>query len=320
MVVERGHRVAAEKPGAALRGRRHSFVAGTDVHHPTDRSLPMDAARCMVRDVPRACGGPYKISHLYIGFRRCIGRTCGMDPYISIRGRPGGSPPPCGRVRQAATRWPAACAGAGTGATRAAGPGQRGAPFRSGHFRGGGGWSTALRRPRGPPRPGRISAARRPCRGPPAGGGPGSGPLRLRHHLLPALPGGLPRRAEAFLRTRFHLYLRPPALRRSPRDTVDGSRPGRFAMAASVRPPFPVAWIRHLPSRVGWRWLSGMTLSHGSHRDRRRYPADSQDAAPETRLPTINGVALQSGTGDMRTSPNQAESDGVIWISVGLTA
>ncbi len=57
MVVERGHRVAAEKPGAALRGRRHSFVAGTDVHHPTDRSLLMDAARCMVRDVSRACGG-----------------------------------------------------------------------------------------------------------------------------------------------------------------------------------------------------------------------------------------------------------------------
>ncbi len=40
MVVERGHRVAGKKPGAALRGRRHSFVAGTDVHHPTDRSLP----------------------------------------------------------------------------------------------------------------------------------------------------------------------------------------------------------------------------------------------------------------------------------------
>ncbi len=57
MVVERGHRVAGKKPGAALRGRRHSFVAGTDVHHPTDRSLLMDAARCMVRDVSRACGG-----------------------------------------------------------------------------------------------------------------------------------------------------------------------------------------------------------------------------------------------------------------------
>ncbi len=56
-VVERGYRVAAEKPGAASRGRRHSFVAGTDVHHPTDRSLLMDAARCMVRDVSRACGG-----------------------------------------------------------------------------------------------------------------------------------------------------------------------------------------------------------------------------------------------------------------------
>ncbi len=46
-----------EKPGAASRGRRHSFVAGTDVHHPTDRSLPMDAARRMVRDTSRACGG-----------------------------------------------------------------------------------------------------------------------------------------------------------------------------------------------------------------------------------------------------------------------
>ncbi len=57
MVVERGHRVAGKKPGAASRGRRHSFVAGTDVHHPADRSLPMDASRCMVRDVSRACGG-----------------------------------------------------------------------------------------------------------------------------------------------------------------------------------------------------------------------------------------------------------------------
>ncbi len=57
MVVERGHRVAGKKPGAASRGRRDSFVAGTDVHHPADRSLPMDAARCMVRDVSRACGG-----------------------------------------------------------------------------------------------------------------------------------------------------------------------------------------------------------------------------------------------------------------------
>ncbi len=57
MVVERGHRVAGKKPGAALRGRRHSFVAGTDVHHPTDRSLLTDAARRMVRDVSRACGG-----------------------------------------------------------------------------------------------------------------------------------------------------------------------------------------------------------------------------------------------------------------------
>ncbi len=55
MVVERGHRVAGKKSGAALRGRRHSFVVGTDVHHPTDRSLLMDAARCMVRDVSRAC-------------------------------------------------------------------------------------------------------------------------------------------------------------------------------------------------------------------------------------------------------------------------
>ncbi len=58
MVVERGHRVAGKKPGAASRGRRDSFVAGTDVHHPTDRSLLMDAARCMVRDTSRACGGP----------------------------------------------------------------------------------------------------------------------------------------------------------------------------------------------------------------------------------------------------------------------
>ncbi len=45
-VVERGHRVAAEKPGDALRGRCDSLVVETDVHYPTDRSLLMDAARC----------------------------------------------------------------------------------------------------------------------------------------------------------------------------------------------------------------------------------------------------------------------------------
>ncbi len=69
--------------------------------------------------------GAYKVSHLYKRFRRFIGRTCGMDPYISIRGRPGGSPPPCGRVWQAAIRWPVACAGVRTGATRTAGPAPR---------------------------------------------------------------------------------------------------------------------------------------------------------------------------------------------------
>ncbi len=77
--------------------------AGTGVfpHRPGGTVRP-DAGRAPARP------GPYKVSHLYKRFRRCIGRACGMDPYISIRGRPGGSPPPCGRVRQADTRWPAA--------------------------------------------------------------------------------------------------------------------------------------------------------------------------------------------------------------------
>ncbi len=55
--MERGHRVAGKKPGAASRGRCDSFVVETDVHYPTDRNLLMDAARRMVRDVSRACEG-----------------------------------------------------------------------------------------------------------------------------------------------------------------------------------------------------------------------------------------------------------------------
>lgn len=55
LVVETGHRIAKKKPGATLRGRCDSFVAKTNVRHPTDTGLLMDAVRCMVRDVVRAC-------------------------------------------------------------------------------------------------------------------------------------------------------------------------------------------------------------------------------------------------------------------------
>lgn len=56
LVVETGHGVVKKKLGATLRGRCDSFVAKTNVRHPTDTGLLMDAVRCMVREVVRACG------------------------------------------------------------------------------------------------------------------------------------------------------------------------------------------------------------------------------------------------------------------------
>ena len=56
LVVSTGHKVAGKKPGAALVGRCGSFVAETDVRHPTDFGLLRDSVRCLVRAASRACG------------------------------------------------------------------------------------------------------------------------------------------------------------------------------------------------------------------------------------------------------------------------
>ena len=57
LVVSTGHKVAGKKPGAALVGRCDSFVAETDVRHPTDFGLLWDSVRCLVRSASRACEG-----------------------------------------------------------------------------------------------------------------------------------------------------------------------------------------------------------------------------------------------------------------------
>ena len=57
LVVSTGHKVAGKKPGAALVGRCDSFVAETDVRHPTDMGLLRDSIRCLVRAASRACEG-----------------------------------------------------------------------------------------------------------------------------------------------------------------------------------------------------------------------------------------------------------------------
>ncbi len=91
MVVERGHRVAAEKPGAALRSRRDSFVAGTDVH----RLGLMPPAR--ERPVLPAAADRAPTGELANGrSRRCGARTGvpasrrrpGCSPYVPATDRP----------------------------------------------------------------------------------------------------------------------------------------------------------------------------------------------------------------------------------------
>ena len=56
LVAATGHEVLGKKPGAALVGRCDSFVAETDVHHPTDFNLLLDSVRCLIRETERACG------------------------------------------------------------------------------------------------------------------------------------------------------------------------------------------------------------------------------------------------------------------------
>ena len=49
IVVSCGHEALGHRAGRALRGRRDSFVAETDVHYPTDVSLLWNAMRCLLR-------------------------------------------------------------------------------------------------------------------------------------------------------------------------------------------------------------------------------------------------------------------------------
>lgn len=82
LVVETGHRVVIKKKsGATLRGRCDSFVAKTDVRHPTDVGLLMDAVRCMVREATRACmrrgiGGWRQHAHLTQQAKQLARRVC----------------------------------------------------------------------------------------------------------------------------------------------------------------------------------------------------------------------------------------------------
>ncbi len=57
-VIERGHAVAAGKPGAASRGRRHSFGVETDMRHPTDGKPPMDTAEACRAEIDGTSGIP----------------------------------------------------------------------------------------------------------------------------------------------------------------------------------------------------------------------------------------------------------------------
>ena len=81
LVVETGHGIVKKKPGAILRGRCDSFVAKTNVRHPTDVGLLMDSVRCMVREVVRACdrhgvGGWRQHAHLTQRAQRLARQVC----------------------------------------------------------------------------------------------------------------------------------------------------------------------------------------------------------------------------------------------------
>ena len=56
LIARTDARLSRKKPGAALIGRCDSFVAETDVHHPTDFNLLRDSLRCLLRETARACG------------------------------------------------------------------------------------------------------------------------------------------------------------------------------------------------------------------------------------------------------------------------
>ena len=56
LIARTDTKLSRKKPGAALVGRCGSFVAETDVHHPTDFNLLRDSVRCLLRETARACG------------------------------------------------------------------------------------------------------------------------------------------------------------------------------------------------------------------------------------------------------------------------
>ena len=56
LIARTDTKLSRKKPGAALVGRCGSFVAETDVHHPTDFNLLRDSIRCLLRETARACG------------------------------------------------------------------------------------------------------------------------------------------------------------------------------------------------------------------------------------------------------------------------
>ena len=56
LIARTDAKLSRKKPGAALVGRCDSFVAETDVHHPTDFNLLRDSIRCLLRETARACG------------------------------------------------------------------------------------------------------------------------------------------------------------------------------------------------------------------------------------------------------------------------
>ena len=56
LIARADAKLSRKKPVAALVGRCGSFVAETDVRHPTDFNLLRDSVRCLLRETARACG------------------------------------------------------------------------------------------------------------------------------------------------------------------------------------------------------------------------------------------------------------------------
>jgi len=120
-----------------------------------------------------------------------------------------------------------------------------------------------------PPRdPLRAPARRQPL--------PGHAP-QLRRHPARDRRGDAPR-----LRLPLGLPVALATLSRVPAHPAPDRGPGAPQLAGDRRirkPAFPVAWIRHLPGWVRWRWPPGMAVSRSDHRDCRRHLADPRHHA-----------------------------------------